>query len=939
VRALILNFDSIHQHFNLFASLPARLQSARMVRLVRVLLFLLALVFSAESLFAVNTEEERAFEVAVSKFHSAPWVAERDFADFVQKYPYSARVPEVILYQSQARLISGDAGGAIELLTTNQFRAGPLAPQYLYYLGAAQSQNNEPAKAIETFDQVWRKYPTSPMALEAVIGEAGLYLRLKNWASVVRLLEQSDGPFQKVVHEGQKTETIATGYLLLGEAQLARNDLDAVDKVLRALIAQPLSGDLKWQQEYLACRKQRVAGQFEHALLDAADLLNTKNLTNRAIGFDFQAGVLEQMTNGSELDVMTNLAAAVAAYTNNLVTNAPPELQQRAVLKITELNLKQPNGLTNAVQTLSRFLAQFPGSSAADHAMLAIGELRLKQALSGTDTNLTGGETNLFGKALDEFEILAATFPNSPLVGKAYLDRGWCFWSREEMAERTNNFAGAVTNYHLSQEAFSNAAVRLPFSEEQTEARFKWADTQLELSNFAGAIENYNYIVSNYASLPGAQSHNLIERALYQSMRAALNETNLLAVTNALDKILVSFPNTFLGPSSLLLAGEGLVDHGDPAEARRLFTEFEKRYPANSRIPEIGLAIARSFEKEGDWEAAITNYSDWVDKFPSNALMVQAKFNLARANDMAGHDTNALILFTNFIAQFPADALAAQAQYWVGDFYFRQQDWLGAEKNYQLVFLNSNSWAASSATNLTLTNLLPRAQLMAGQSAMARTAYRQAIGYFTNLFNSDCATNLKVEATMAYADAYISLDSTNKAADLHEAMISLASITNYLPGTAQAALASGRIGDCCLQLGASDPGQFTNAIAAYRAILDNPAASSDAKGQARCGIGLAIEKQAGQKKGAEQTELLKAAFSQYLDAFYQGLHDPGRPSPFWIEKSGQAAALLAETLQEWQSSLCINYELKTLLPVMAPTCDRKIAKAIEHGASLERCIF
>lgn len=920
--------------FPLFASPMNLLQLARMFRSGRLLLLLLAFLFSAGRLFAAMSEEERAFQVAMDKW-SVPWLAEQDFAAFVQKYPYSARVPEVILYQSQARLLSGQAAGAIDLLTTNQAHAGPLAPQYLYWLGVAQSQNNEPTNASATFDQVWRSYSNAPVALNAMIREADLFAHLKDWKSVIQLLEQPDGPFQSVVRADKKSEAIARGYLLLGEARLAQNDLGAVDKVLKALNPQPLSADLKWQQEYLACRKQRASGQLEHALLDAADLLSTSDLTNRAIGFDFQAGVLEQMTNGSELEQMTNLAAAVAAYTNNLAASVPPELQQRAVLKITDLNLKQPNGLTNAVQTLSRFLAQFPASPAADQATLALGELRLKQALAGADTNLTGGETNLFGKALEQFDSLTRKFPNSPLVGKAFLDRGWCFWMREEIAEKTNDLSGATANYNLSQTAFSNAVVHLPFSEDQAEARFKWADSQLELSNFASAVTNYDCVVSNYAFLPEAQAHNLVERALYQSMQAALNETNLFAVTNALNKLLVSFPNTFFGPSSLLVAGGGLVDHGDPADARRLFAEFERAYPTNECIPRVKLAIARSFEKQGDWEQAITNYTEWISAFPTNPAIVQAKFNLARANDMAGNQTGALIQFTNLIAQFPSDALAAHAQYWVGDFYFRQQDWLGAEKNYQLVFLSSNNWAASSLTNLTLTNLLPRAQLMAGRAAMERTAYKQAIGYFTNLLNSYCATNLKVDATFGYADATISQDSTNKSADLHEAIRSLATITNNLPGvTSQAAQALGMIGNCYLNLG-----DYSNAIVTYRSVVEAPDALPEARSQARFGIGLAMEKQAGLKTGAEQTELLKAAFSKYVDAFYQSLNDPVKPSPFWIEKSGMAAGQLAESLQDWQSALCIYSQLKTLLPVMAPTCDRKIAKAINNGASPERCIF
>src|SRR5204863_3959618 len=136
------------------------------------------------------------------------------------------------------------------------------------------------------------------------------------------------------------------------------------------------------------------------------------------------------------------------------------EQQRRAILKIAELNLKQ-NKLSATAQTLINFLDRFTNSGAADLAMLTLGEVRLKQALAGSDTNLTGGETNFFQRALDRFDMLMNTFPDSPLIGKALLDKGWCLWSQGKTNE--------------SQEAFRLGSERLPFSEEQAEARFKWA--------------------------------------------------------------------------------------------------------------------------------------------------------------------------------------------------------------------------------------------------------------------------------------------------------------------------------------------------------------------------------------------------------------------------------------------------------------------------------
>ncbi len=871
-----------------------------MVRLSRWLLTLLALFFGAQLTFAANSAEERAFSVAMQKFGASPDLAENDFATFLQKYPNSIHVPEVILHQAQARLSSGQAAGAIDLLATNQNRASTLAPQYLYWLGRAQLQNQEYATAADTFAAMLLRYPGSDQALDATIRQASAYERLEDWPRVRQLLEHTNHLFQQAVRSGSSSETIASGFLLLGEAQLAQGNLNLVDDTLHSLEKQTLNSALKWQRDYLAARRLRADNHFEDALHNSASLVTSDNPTNRAEGFAFQAGLLEQLGN---------LDAAVNAYTNNLALAAPPSFQRRAILKITELDLKQ-NKLPDAAQRLENFLERFPTPEPADLAMLTLGEIRLKQALSGSYTNLTGGQTNLFESALAEFNKVLTQFTNSPLIGKAYLDKGWCLWSQGKIAE--------------SQDAFRSAVERLPFSEEQAEARFKWADTQFAARDFADAITNYNSIAAKYISLPEAKARNFIERALYQSGRAALEGRDVVAATSALKNILEWYPEGFAGPSALLLTGQGLAEQRDPAGARKLFAEFEDRYPTNDLLPEVRLAIARSYEQEGNWEAAITNYTDWTQAFPHHYLLPQAKFSLATATYKAGHETNALILFTNLITRFPTNELSARAQWWVGDFYFRNGDFVAAENNYQLVYQNTN-WPQ--------TELSYQARMMAGQSAMARFAYKQAIPYFTNLMSPDIPRDLQVQATMAFADATISQDSTNKTEDLNAAIGSLRTVVVTQSNTPAAALAWGRMADCYFNLGSSDPSQFTNAAAYYRKVFEAPFASGAARNEARFKLGDTLEKQAAQKTGAEQTAALNLALDQYVDAFYQGLHDPEKPSPLWTKKSGLAAAQLAETLQKWQLEINLYKELKDLIPVLAPVCERKIAKVVgEHGA-------
>jgi len=251
--------------------------------------------------------------------------------------------------------------------------------------------------------------------------------------------------------------------------------------------------------------------------------------TNRAEGVSFQGAVLEQLGR---------LGAAANIYTNNLAADVPPEQQHRAILKIAELDLKLSDKLSDAVTSLTKYLGQTPPPDAADVAMLTLGEVRLKQALNG--------QPNLFDNALTQFANLTNTYPNSPVIGKALLGLGWCLWSQGKISE--------------SQQAFRSAVERLPFSEEQAVARFKWADTQFAARDFVAAITNYNTIAEKYISLPEAKENHLIERALYQSCRAALNKNDLIAARSALKNILALYPNGFAGPSSLLLTGQGLAE-------------------------------------------------------------------------------------------------------------------------------------------------------------------------------------------------------------------------------------------------------------------------------------------------------------------------------------------------------------------------------------------
>jgi len=394
-------------------------------------------------------------------------------------------------------------------------------------------------------------------------------------------------------------------------------------------------------------------------LLQVARLEN--NPAHIADGVALQATLLEKLDQPD---------AALAVYGLNLTDAVPPSSQQQAILKIAELAVAQKQ-YPAAEQSLDQFLAKFPDSRAADVALLTSGELYLKDYLSQTATT---NQMVALGEAEGRFGRFLATFTNSPLAGKAYLDRGWCRWL-------AGNFSESLSD-------FTSAAQILPLSEDLAVAKFKAGDALFALGNFSAARSDYQAVLDDDVAFPRVQ-RELEGRVLYQIVRASLALNDTAAAEAALSRLLKRGILDEFAQSSALLFGESTVD---PVQARDVFLRLRGQLGESAWRPRIDLAVARTFEQEQHWTAAATNYVAWLKNFPTNSLVPQAEFALALANSQAGDETNAFNQFSRFVTRFPLHKLAPQAQWWVADYFFRQggTNYVIAEESYKWIFQNTN---------------------------------------------------------------------------------------------------------------------------------------------------------------------------------------------------------------------------------------------------------
>jgi len=874
-----------------------------MSRVYRWLLIIFALVLSGEQVLVASTREERAYSAAASAFQDGMWSrAEVEFAEFAEKYPKSERVAEAVLLQAEADFKQQKFLQAIDLLTAHEPQAGKLAGQYVYWLGEAQFQNADYATAAATFARLVHDFPDSRWRLDAVVNEAAARTKLGQWLQASDLLQEPGGAFQPDAKKNPTDERVVRGQLLLAEALLKQNKLNEAATVLHSLAAQKLAPELHWQQTQLLCHMQLASGDTNAALASTTNLIRLADLTGqagmRAASVVEQGGVLEQMGRAEE---------ALAAYQENLSTNVPTAWQRQAILKIAELAAAQKK-FSEAEQSLEKFLAQFPDSPSVDVAQLTLGELHLKEYVA-QPTVLTNG----LQEAEAEFDEFLNTYTNSALTGKAYLDEGWCYWVAGKIPE--------------SLAAFKTAAQMLPPSVDLAVARFKIGDALFAQKDYAGARDNYETVVNDFTNFPAA-SKALDAQALYQTLRTCMKLGDMAGATNALARILTIYPTSNLADSSVLLVGEGLSDLQQPASARALFEKFEELFPDSPLRPEAELALARTYEQENNWPAAIGIYDHWVKQYTNNPrLLPQVEYTRAMANYQAGNETNAFRLFTNFVAQFPTNALAPVVQWWIGGYFYNTgTNYVDAEKNYELLFQN---WPDSS--------LADQAKLMAGRAAMGRFGYSDAIQYFISLTSdTNCPPGLALEALFAYGGALMQMpssDTNNPLANFEKAIQVFKAISQTYPQSEQAALAWGEIGDCYLQLAGQPQGAhyYDDATNAYVEVISSPLADAAARSQAQMGIGLVFEKRAAQATGQAQAALLQRALQNYLDVFYRkNLRDGETADPFWVKKVGLQAASVLETLGEWPQAVNVYRRLEELFPSLHDLLEKKISNAGEH---------
>ncbi|MSU33936.1 MAG: tetratricopeptide repeat protein [Pedosphaera sp.] len=824
-----------------------------------------------------ETEEQLAFKAAARAMEDGNYErAMNEFREYGKKFPESARIAD-----AAERAWLSEAELALE--RTN--------------LGVA-------AKLFESFPG---KFPQSERKGIATVGSSETARRAGQLARAKELLMAEKGGFQVALAAGQPPGVLLRGLLLLSELEAEQREYAAAEVYLRQATNYVQGPTDAWRRLGVQFNARSDAANWAGAR-DTARLLRDLGTNEILVAHRPEATAML----GRALTALGENDEAIRVWQENLAVGLPVVLRTEAASRLAEIQISLGQ-LTPARETLEAYLRENLSDAGAAGVRLQLARVLLQQAL--TMTNAGGGLSTpglvQIVRASGLFERVATNGGPAILTGAAWLGKGWCRWEEYGAGGGTNRLEDAGA-------AFLRAASQLPFSRDQQTAFFKLADVQLAIGQSSLAFTNYERVAGGYSNVSG------LDPVLEQSAR-------LQAAVSAADCGFQGPASTWLRrwvthepPDSdlargILLVTQTLEKRQLRADARAVLQQEMLESGRSITIkPVLQLALASSYQRDEEWDRALTVLSDWLARFTTNESAPQVAVERALTAERAGRLTNAVAMFAELATLYPTNSHALLAQLWLGDHYYARQEFQKAEVAY-LVVLTNSSWRGRPNWH--------HARLLAARSALEQrtpAGLANARGYLTNLLSDlSCPTNLLAQGYVALGDLLRREPPALEADGLQnfrEAIIAYSKVPS-MDNTGELALAAwGAVGDCHLTLAAKYPNSYGAASEAYRKVADAPNSGVTVRSRARVGLGIVAQKQ-GQRE---------PALGHFQDVFYGKILRPGEVlDPFWLRTSGQAAAKLLEEMERWETASRVYERLAIQLPSDRVVFDAEVARCRE----------
>lgn len=644
----------------------------------------------------------------VALFTAEVYYQQNQFAKAIPYYKQyinaaGAKAPGAVKFRyGQSLFRTGAYPEAITQLKTLAGGKDTTAQYAAYTLGVSYLQTQNPAYALNAFDQAGRLAFNRDIQEEARFNHAKLLLDQNNGADAVKELTAFLKQYPNSKFENEANE-------LVGEAYFASNNYPAAIAYIEGLKRRTPKINATYQRlTYNQGVSDFNAERYPQAVANLDKSLKFPVDPELQQGAQFWKA--EAYSAGKQYDTAIPLYASIAKSTGSYGGKS-----------LYGLGYAYYNKKDYArAQTYFRdFVGR--GTGAGDPAQVQDATIRLADSYFAT---------KLYENAMRYYDQAIAQ--NAP-------DKDYASYQKAVILSYVGRDAEAKAQFDQVQRQYPNSRF-------VDEALFQTANVDFEKGAYQVAIRGFSKLID------GKPNSTLVPAALLKRAIAYGNIQQYDPAVADYKRILADYGDSDQAQSALLGIQNTLNDAGRPEEFSQVLGQYKKSNPASTDVEKVQFENAKDIYANQKYQQAIQSLLAFMQEYPASPNTNEARYYLAESYRQTDDVANALRYYNLIIADNKSDFLIRAATR-AADLEAKQKNYPRAIRNYQVILAKANgkadqvtaqlgmmdtyfvipkldSAAAIAREVLVAGNVVPgaqnRAQLMLGKVALNKGDYKTA---------------------------------------------------------------------------------------------------------------------------------------------------------------------------------------------------------------------
>lgn len=621
-----------------------------------------------------------------------------------------------------------------------QVAGGTVAEQQDYSFAIGLYRDGQYPLALQQFESFLKNYPASQRRDEITFLAGECLLQ-------ERMYDSALGYYQIVMEKYPGSDYFMRSQLRSGEIYLQLEKLDRAEKLLKSVLSNSSSDEIKGEASYKLAQLFVARGDYNNAIkyfdLTYEGYPHSQFSDYAMYGTAWSYGKLSDFARSKQAfqsllrsfpdtklkpdatekiaecdffmghynDAVGRFANAIAGTSDDRIVEPALYYQGRAYIAI-----RQPD---SARAVFSEYLRRFTGGAHVQEVRILYSDLLINASSDLPEAlSLLGkfkpGDPLYFNSRLEiarAYEASGATdSAESTLLAlaksskkenetaQAYFELGKFYFQNKRYERSQEAFLLASKDSGMYAESMKNAAISAAAGNDYANAKLYFLNAIAKLKGRESLNAHFDYAAALYAAgdYQGAAqiyttaadiagSDSAKAHALYMAAESFYRGGNYSRAIADYQTYLKKFPGGSRSETARLGIGYSQYFSNDFVEAAKTFQDFIARYPSSSELSDAYLRMGDCFYYNKDYERALKVYQNAAMRFAGDTSSAYASYQVGQSYFRLGQATQAVSAFRSVLSKYPQSSIAPDALYATGWVYFSEKDYTDAITNFSKV--------------------------------------------------------------------------------------------------------------------------------------------------------------------------------------------------------------------------------------------------------------